>query len=537
MKRREDEHAGAPGVHGEAGGHGRDVSRRDLLKMLGAAGASAALAPGMLGYAPAVRAQTPRHGGKIRVAGYSSSTADTLDPARASLSTDYARCRMFYNGLTELDAHLAPHPALAESMENRGATLWTFKLRKGVTFHDGSPFTAADVVFSLERHKDPSVGSKARSLAEQMKEIKATGTHEVQIRLVGPNADLPVVLGTNHFLIVKNGTVDFSKGIGTGPYKCKYFSPGERSIAVRNKNYWKSGLPYLDEIDFFAISDEPARVNALLSGQAELIGSVNPRSVPQIQKASGFGLLVTSAGNYTDLVMRLDEKPGNDPDFVLGMKYLLDREQMKSSIFRGYAELANDQPVPPISRYYASDIPQRHYDPDKAKFHLKKAGALSRPLQVVCSPAASGSVDMAVLLQQSARDIGLNLDIKKVPAGGYWSNYWMKVPVGFGNINPRPTPDILFTLFFKSDAAWNESRWKNKRFDMLLKEARGETDDAKRKEMYREMQMLVRNGSGIGIPLFISDIDAHTSRLKGLKPMGTGDLMGFGFAEHVWLES
>ena len=112
----------------------------------------------------------------------------------------------------------------------------------------------------------------------------------------------------------------------------------------------------------------------------------------------------------------------------------------------------------------------------------------------------------------------------------------MKVPLGFGNTNPRPTADIVFTQFFASDAPWNESGWKNPRFDSLLVAARGETDEARRKSLYGEMQHLVHDQSGIGIPLLLSLLDAHSPRLKGLQPMAQGGLMGFDFTADTWLE-
>jgi peptide/nickel transport system substrate-binding protein len=514
----------------------RGASRRELLGLLAGLGIAGSFGASLIAGAGAALAQTPKKGGRIRVAGFSSSTADTLDPAKQSLSTDYVRCTMFYSGLTELDDRLVPQLALAESIENDKATTWTIKLRKGVQFHDGKELDAQDVVYSLSRHADPAVGSKAKALASQMTEIKATGKHEVEIRLASPNADLPVVLGTFHFLIVKAGTTDFATAVGTGPYKCKEFAPGVKSIGVRNGNYWRENRPFVDEIEFFGIPDAGARVNALLSGDVDLIGAIDPRASKQVLDTKGFAIFETRSGNYTDLVMRADSAPGSNPDFVLGMKYLFDREQMKKAIFRGYAEVANDQPIPPLNRYHAAGIPQRPYDPDKAKFHLAKAGVLDGTLPIVASPAASSSVEMAVVLQQAAQKAGLKVEIKQVPADGYWSNYWMKVPVGFGNINPRPTADILFSLFFKSDAPWNESAWKNEKFDQLLVAARAETDEGKRKQMYHDMQVLIHEGSGIGIPVFINNLDAHTAKLKGLRPMGTGGMMGYGFAEHVWLE-
>ncbi len=515
----------------------RGATRRQMMGWLAAAGMGAASAGSVLTHAGRALAETPKHGGKIRVAGYSSSTADTVDPAKQSLSTDYVRCSMFYNGLTSLDSTLTPQLELASSIENDKATVWTIKLRKGVTFHDGKLLDSGDVVYSLRRHLDPSVGSKAKTLAQQMQEIKATAPDEVQVTLVAPNADFPVVLGTFHFMIIKNGTTDFTTAIGTGPYKCQEFTPGVRSIGVRNTHYWKPGKPYLDEIEFFGIADENARINALLSGDIALAGGINPRSTRQVKATDGFAVFETKSGNYTDVVMRLDQEPTKNPDFVMAMKYLMDREQMRTAIFQGYAVLGNDQPIDPSNRFYDAGLPQRAFDLDKAKFHFQKTGIGNAAIPFYASPAASSSVEMAVLMQDAAQKIGMNLDIKRVPADGYWSNYWMKEPLGFGNINPRPSADILLTLFFKSDAPWNELAWKNPAFDKLLLTARGETDEAKRKQMYGEMQGMIRDQAGIGIPLFISMLDAHTTQLKGLRPIPTGGMMGYAFAEHVWLDA
>ena len=142
---------------------------------------------------------------------------------------------------------------------------------------------------------------------------------------------------------------------------------------------------------------------------------------------------------------------------------------------------------------------------------------------------------MATLLQMSAIPNGLKLGVNRVPADGYWSNHWGKHPLSYGNINPRPTLDMMFSLFYKSDAAWNTSRWNNGKFDQLLQAARSEWDQTRRKQMYVDMQELVHNECGIGIPVFIDLIDAYDSRLRGLSPIPIGGLMGYSFAENVWL--
>lgn len=514
----------------------RGATRRDVLAMLTACGMQATVAGGIASLATSAHAQTPKRGGRIRVAGATASANDTLDPAKQSNQTDYSRCNMLYNGLTSLDVTLSPQPALAESFNTQDAKTWVFTLRKGVVFHDGKALSPADVVFSLMRHKDPATASKAKVLAEQIDTVRASGPNEVTIVLSAPNADLPVILGTSHFQIVKEGTTDFTAGIGTGPYKLKEFKPGVRSVHVRNDAYWKPGKPYLDEIEFVGIGDENARVNALLSGGIDLVGVINPRSVARVKGTPGFAIMTTQSGQYTDLIMRKDLGPGMNPDFALAMKHLFDREQMKKTIALDHAVLGNDQPIDPTNRFYFKDLPQRPFDLDKAKFHLQKSGVTGK-IPVVTSPAAMYSVEIALLLQQAGQRIGLDLDVKRMPADGYWSNHWLNSPVGFGNVNPRPNADTILTQFFKSDATWNESRWKSTQFDQLLLAARSEVDIAKRKQMYADMQTMIHNDAGIGIPMFLASIDGHSTKLKGLSPIPIGGLMGYMFAENVWLDA
>ncbi|MGF6779785.1 ABC transporter substrate-binding protein [Paraburkholderia sp. GAS334] len=516
----------------------RGASRREVLRAMAAGGLMSLTGAGLLAKSGAAFAQAkPKQGGKIRVATQSSSASDTLDPAKGALGTDYVRANMFYNGLTELDSHLGAKMALAESLDTKDATVWVVKLRSGVQFHDGKSLAPADVVYSIMRHKDPATASKAKTLADQIKDVKATGPNEVTITLEGANADLPVILATSHFLIIKDGTKDFTTAVGTGPFKVREFSPGVRTVGVKNEKYWKPGMPHLDEIELIGIGDESARVNALLSGDVQLINAVSPRSTDRIKGTSGFTVLETKTGQYTDLIMRDEGGITGTEDFRRGMTYLFDREQIRRAVFRGYGAIGNDQPIDPTNKYYMAGLPQRTFDPSKAKFYFQKAKLGNAPVQIVASPAAEGSVEMAMLLQQVAPQAGLNLQVTRVPADGYWSNHWMKHPLGFGSVNARPSADVLFTQFFKSDAPWNEANWKSAKFDQMLVAARGEPDDAKRKQIYGDMQVLVHDTGGIGIPLFQSSLDAHTSKLQGLGSIPLAGLMGFAFAENVWLEA
>jgi len=513
----------------------RGATRRDLLKMLAVGGIGLAAGAPIVMQATNAYAETPKSGGHLTAAGWSSSTADTLDPIKSSLSTDYVRCAAFYNRLTFLDENGKVQMELAESLESDDAKTWTLKLRKGVTFHDGKKLTVDDVIFSLNRNKEKSANSYA--LAKQMETFKKVNDHEMQIILANSNADLPTILSLVNFFIVADGTTDFSKGNGTGAFICKEFQPGVRSVAVKNPHYWKENRPYLDSFEFVAISDNSARVNALLAGQVQLAASVDPRSKRQLANEKSVKLSITTSGNYTDLIAHLDMPPGDKEGFIEGLKYVINRDAIKHSVMRDLAVIANDQPVSPTDRYYNKDLKPKPFDLDKAKFYFKKAGLTGQPIPLIASEAATSSIDMATVVQQSAAGAGVQFAVKRVPSAGYWSNYWLKSPLAFGNINPRPTPDILFSLFYASDAPWNESKYKSAKFDKMLVEARGLLDEKKRKDIYDEMQVMVSEQAGTIIPVWISNMDALSSKLMGLKPNPLGGMMGYAFAEYVWLES
>lgn len=516
----------------------RGATRREAMGWLMAAGVTATAAGTLIGRASEALAQTPKKGGRLRVAGLSASTKDTLDPAKGTLSTDYSRDFMFYNPLARLDESLTAQPELAESWEaNANATEWMFKLRKGVTFHDGKPFDAEDVVYSILRHKDPKVASAAKVLADPIEDVKADGPNMVRIKLASSNADLPVTLGTSHFVIIKNGTTDFSNGVGTGPYSVKEFKPGVRSIGVRNPNYWKPDKAHVEEIEFFGIQDSAARLNALLANDVQMMMNLDPKAISQLESTLDHKVFETKSGQYTDLVMMEDRAPSQNADLQEAFKYLFDRPRVVKTVLQGRGVVANDQPIDPTNRFYCADIPQIAQDFDKAKFHLKRAGMENATIPIYASDAATNSIDIAVLLQQSAQQVGLKVDIQRQPSDGYWSNTWMKQAFHFGSWNPRPTADIMFTLAYKSDAEWNESQWKNPEFDDLLLKARSELDDKKRKAMYCRMQELSRGKAGRAIPCFISFLDGVSAKVQGLRPIPLGNLGGFQFAEDVWLES
>jgi len=263
----------------------RGMTRREALTLLAATGVTMATAGNLFTQAGAVRAATPKKGGSIRYATNIHGPNDQFDPPQFTSNIDYTRGRMIYNSLIQHANDLTPQPELAESFEPNGdATEWTFKLRKGVEWHDGSKFSADDVAYSMNRHLTEDSTSVIKSVMGSVKEWKKVGSHEVKAIMHTPNSDLPTLLGIFQNKIVKNGT----KGdwIGTGPFTMETFEPGVKSVSKRNENYWREGAN-LDVIVVTAITDEVARVNALIAGDVQMISSIDPKAFRQIESADG----------------------------------------------------------------------------------------------------------------------------------------------------------------------------------------------------------------------------------------------------------
>ena len=516
------------------------LGRRSFLQGMMAVGLTAATAGAILTGSHDVRAATPKSGGRLKVGWSTHGPTDTLDPALVTDGLAYSRGRAHLNRLVQFNDDITVRPELAEEWDvNADATEFTFKLRKGVTWHDGSDFTADDVIYSMNRHLGENSVSKAKTLVGMVTEWKKLDSHTVRATLDSPNADLLPTIATFHFGIVQNGAEDkpgyFQKVIGTGPFTVDEFTPGVRSISKKNPNYWREG-PWVDEIEMFGIVDQTARVNALVTGDVDLISGVDAKAFKQIEAADGVSLFANKSGAYTGIVCMLDREPGNNPDFVTGLKYLQNRTRMVRSIIKGQGGPGNDHPIgPAYGKDHCESIALREFDPDKAKFHINKSG-ISK-VEVQGSDGTRGGLDPVILMQAEARKIGLQVDIKKVPYDGYWGHTWMKTPVHLTNWNMRPTAYVMMELAYAPDAPWNESQWKNERMGMLLKASRAETDQSKRKEMFCEMQNLIHDESGTIIPFHSNYVDGANDKLKGLPRVPIGEIGGCEWPEFVWIDA
>jgi peptide/nickel transport system substrate-binding protein len=507
-------------------------SRREVLKLSMATGVSLVAAEHLLTDGKAVMAATPKKGGSVRMASNLHGPNDQLDPILMTSTIDYTRSRVIYNSLCQHANDLTPQPELATSFEpNANATEWTFKIREGVTFHDGKKLTADDVVYSMRRHQGEDSKSVIKSVLASVKEWKKTGPMEVKAILESPNADLPTLLGLFQTKIVQTGTT--GGGIGTGPYVTESFQPGVKSVHSRNKNYWREGAN-LDAVEITAITDPVARVNALIAGDMQLVTQIDGQAFRQVESATNVTLLSVPAALQMGICCLKNTAPGDNDDFVKGMQYIQDRERIVKRILKGKGSVGNDTPISfAHGKDFCSELPQREFDPDKAKFHFKKAGVSSA--QLFTAPVMSGIEDACLLAQANCAKIGFDLQLKKVPTDGYWGAVWMKEPLNVVSWNMRPTANSQLAIQFGPGAAWNDTFWNNERMGKLLAMSLAETDPARRHEMYCEMQTLVHNGSGMVIPAFSNINDGIANNIMGMPKVPLGQLGGCEWPEFIWL--
>jgi len=488
-------------------------TRRQVVR-----GSIGLLAAGKAVLPSAVLAQPARQGGHFRLATDGGNLNDNLDPALTNGSHIQQLNYLIRNWLTERDDTGEIVPSLAESLTGAdGATRWSVRLRSGVVFHNGKPLTAEDVRASLLHHMGDDTRSAAKPLLEAVRDIEVVGELDLEIHLSTGNADLPALLNDYHLVIcplAEDGTLDYASGIGTGPYRLVSFEPGVASEHVKFEEYWVEDRPNFDRITLIAMNDTNARMSAIMTGEVDASTRVDPQFADQLASRDGVEIIEGSPGSHITFAMWTDTPPFDNNDVRTALKLSIDREALINAILRGHGTLGNDHP---ISENYAewADLDQRRYDPDRARELLRGAGYDELEVELHVSDAGNvGTVDAAVLWQQQALLAGIRLNLIREPEDGYWSNVWLNRPFVAGAWGERPSAQVMLTTAYAADAPWNETHWRNERFNTLLAQAKTELDNDRRQQMFAEMQQLIRDRGGAIIPFFNNRLSARRSNVE-----------------------
>ena len=511
------------------------ITRREFTGKAMALGLSATAASTLLG--SAVKAAGPQSGGTLRIGAQGGSSSDSLDPALAASFVPTQVNLLWGEPLVSLSDDGGLEGRVAESWEGSAdATVWTFKVRQGITFSNGQSVTAADIAATIERHAGEESQSGALGLLRDVKDVRAEGDSAI-ITLNNANADLPFYLQDYHIVIQPNGGKDDpTAAIGTGPYILKDHEMGVRFVFEKNPNYW-GDYGYAGTIELLVINDNTARVAALQSGQVDIIDRVPPRTAGLVGRAPNINVhSEPSAGHYV-FIMHCNAAPFDNVDMRLALKHGINRQEMVDKILFGYGSVGNDTPINSAYPFY-TEFEQREYDPDKAKFHFDKSGFDGTVLLRTSDNSFPGAPDAAALFQQSLGAAGIPMEIKREPNDGYWSEVWNAQPFCTSYWGGRPVQDQMFSTAYLSSADWNDTRFFNEQFDQLLIAARGELDTAKRTQMYADMGTILRDEGGLICPMFNDFIDASSDKLAGW----VSGVPGFGFMNNsapmrMWVTS
>jgi peptide/nickel transport system substrate-binding protein len=481
----------------------------------------AGTALGIVGLPGAALAQaTPKRGGTLRIS--VDQAASVIHPLRTRVNPEYLVAELLYSGLTALAPDMSAEPDLAESWSTDAtSTEWVFKLRKGLTFHDGSACTAADVVATFKAILDPKTASPARTNVGPIQDVVAVDDLTVKFVLKGPFADLPVALAYPCARIAPKKILETDldslarNAVGTGPFRLVSYEPDRKIVVERNAGYWDPARPVVDRVEVLVYPDRTAEASALVSGDTDLMMSTSAGEFLRLSKAPGVEALRIPSGQFLNVNMACDQKPFDDIRVRRALALTIDREAMVGFVAGGYGTPGNDAPMSPAYRYYA-DAPLLKPNIVQAKKLLAEAGHPNGlDVTLVASDTPSTRAQLAVAIREMAKPAGFRITVQTMPHATYLDQVWKKGSFYVGFYNMQATADAIFALLFTSDAAWNETRWNDKAFDEVVYKARGEVDEARRRPLYAEAQKMMRDGVPAVIPVFFDLLAARRAYLQG----------------------
>ncbi len=511
------------------------MTRREFVGRTTALGVSAALAGAL--FSKAALADEPVKGGTLRLGMSGGESTNTLDPALSASPAPFSILRTWGECLVDVSETGTVEMRIAEEVSsNADATEWKFKIRSGVEFHGGGTVTADDVIATLKRHTDEKAQSGALGIVQGISEMSAEGDM-VTLKLASANADLPFLIADYHLIIQPGGGVDDpAAGNGTGPYKITSNEAGVITTFEKNANYWDSTRGHADGVEILVINDDTARIAALQAGQVHMIDRVDPKTVASLSGDTGVVIERAAGPGHYVFIMHCDKAPFDNNDLRMALKLAINRQELVDKVLGGLGSRGNDFPINAAYPLFDETIPQREYDAAAAAEFYAKSGHDGSPIMLQVAPGAfPGAVDAANLFASSANAAGIPLQIQVEPDDGYWSNVWNVAPFCASYWGGRPVQDQMYTTAYLSTAEWNDTRFKNAKFDELLLAARGELDGAKRKGLYSEMATILRDEGGLIAPMFNDWVEGRRAEVGGWVANPQGTMMN-GFAlSKCWL--
>ena len=490
--------------------HSSNVSRRDMLKIF-AAGASSAVGSIALGPLGAI---ARANDDTLRMAWL---TPATLDPRSASGDSEIAILNAVYDYLIDTDAAGSLVPRLAKSWDiSADGTLITLHIRDDAVFHDGSPLTVADVLWTINWQREAE-GTVA-GLLSPAQSIEAAGDSAIAIQLDAPNPDFLYNLTDNKLVILKadaeNIGVEFN---GSGPFILEDMIAGDRAILHANSSYW-GGAPSFEHLEFVFFDDQQAGIAAVQGGSVDGIMRLDNSSFLGFGADANFHAVDIPTSGHDLARIRSDRAPGNDARVRQAFKLATDRDAIWDRVQLGFGAVGKDSPIgPAFGQYFLAEAAVPARDPAAAAALLAEAGypdGLDMTLHV---PNSRNWPDLAQVLAAQWDEAGIRVEIQLEDENSYWDEDWMEVDLGVTGWGARPVAQLFLDLAYHSEGKWNESHYSNARVDELIELARTSLDDDERTAAYKEIQQILLDEGPVVVPYFFAQFMALAGHVSGVE--------------------
>ncbi len=423
-------------------------------------------------------------------------------------------------------------PMLATSWKpSKGGAVWTFNLRQGVKFHDGSPLTADDVVYTFQQLANPKNASNALSTFTDV--LKPDGVvkvspSQVAFHLEAANGNFPYIVSSDNYnaIIVPKGT-DFAKWqktfIGTGPFKLQTYNQNVSASFTANPNYW-GGPPHLDGTTFSFYGSQQPQILALQGGTVDVIVQFVVQGAQSLLNNSSYNIIKLKSANHRQLSMRNDMAPFTDARVRQAIALSLDRPGMVKALLDGFGDLGNDSPFAPKFPSTDKSIPQRAQDIAKAKQLLSAAGHASGFSTTLTTEQYQEIPQLAQVIAEAATKIGVNIKLKVETQSNYYgkatfgNSDWLDAIMSLVDYGDRGVPNVFLEAPLTSHGPWNAAHFKNPTYDKLVKQYVAAVDLQTQRTIAGKIQTLLLSETPIVIPYFINGLTATTSSVHGVNP-------------------
>jgi peptide/nickel transport system substrate-binding protein len=467
------------------------------------------------------------------------SPAGAIDPIKVADDGGLAMLGQTGEYLVWSDSKLNAEPRLAESWQPNGdASVWTFKIRQGVKFHDGTPLTAEDVAASINRLADPKSGSSALSAFSGVigkDSAKATDPTTVEFHLDAPNGNFPYLVSSDNYntiILPKNYDGDFEKNFnGTGPFKLEKFTQGEGATFVKNPDYWdpkRKPNPDHTQIKFY--SKEQARVLALQSGEIDAVAQFSVSGGRALLTDPNVQTVVLRASTHRQVHMRTDKEPFKDKRVRQALALLVDRKGLVDGLFKGKAVLGNDSPFAPVFKYTDTSVAQREQDVAKAKQLLSDAGKANGFTVQLDTWDGFEIPDLAQLIQNNAKQAGITIKLHITDASTYYGDAvfgkspWLDSTMGITDYGHRGVVNVFLGAPLLSKGTWNSAHFKNKDYDALVKEFTAQSDIDKQMGVANKIETLLLDETPMIIPYFYDFLTGVKKGFSGVETTAMGHI-------------